>query len=508
MHKSPSVQLAAAQARLGASAFVSGRTIVVSPSTQVFDEAGEAARKRVVRLVLIMFWILVFEGSVRKWVAPQYSSYLYFLRDPFVLYVYFVSLRARLFGQPHPLLVAGLVIAALAVTLGFVHLGAGGGQYAPVLAIYGFRNYFLYLPLAFVIGRCFRYEDLCKVARSSTLAIMVAAPIAILQFQSSPESIINVGIGAAPELQFANLASGSGKVRPAGTFTSVMGMTQLTVSSIALLMWAWGTSRRPPPVNPWMVRLAFVATATAIAVSGSRTTFIHAGLVIAVGVAVAPFLAGMSTKMRAFLLPVMAVVAFVVLFPIVFPEAFHTFAERWTDAAATESQRFAYGWIGRAFYSFYDFGRLIGQIPILGYGIGTAGNGAVMMGVEFNGVSVLKLAEEDWSRHVIELGPVLALIFILYRSCFGIWLALEALRATFTSGDPLPVLLFAYVGVALVQGQLTGHGLVNGFGWIYIGLCMAACNVLGSRQFEPGGRAPESATSTEAIMIPYPNIMR
>jgi hypothetical protein len=40
----------------------------------------------------------------------------------------------------------------------------------------------------------------------------------------------------------------------------------------------------------------------------------------------------------------------------------------------------------------------------------------------------------------------------------------------------LPVLLFMYVAVALMEGQLTGHGLVNGFGWIYVGVCMAAAN--------------------------------
>jgi hypothetical protein len=32
------------------------------------------------------------------------------------------------------------------------------------------------------------------------------------------------------------------------------------------------------------------------------------------------------------------------------------------------------------------------------------------------------------------------------------------------------------VAVALTEGQLTGHGLVNGFGWIFVGVCMAASN--------------------------------
>lgn len=453
--------------------------------------AAERARRRVVSLVLVLFWMLVFEGSLRKWVAPQYSSYLYFVRDPVVVFVYLLALRAGLFRPAAPLLVLGGGFAALAAILSLINLGAGGDQYTPLLAGYGFRNYFLYLPLAFLIARCFRVEDLARLARASCLAMIIAAPIALLQFEASPTSVLNVGISDDVQFQFNNLASGEGRVRPAGTFTSVMGMTQLSVSTLAWLLWIFNAPRARRPVASWLAIGALLATTCAVAVSGSRTTIVHSGLVVAAAALAGPFLRGSRMQMRSVLLPVLAAAAFAVAFPLVFPAAFQTFMERWSDAQATEAERFALGWVGRALYGFYDFTRLLAEVPLIGYGVGMAGNGAVNLGVTINGVSVLKLGEEDWTRHVIELGPVVAVLFIAYRVGFAGWLGRHVLLAARRSGQLLPVTLFTYVAVALVQGQLTGHGLVNGFGWLYIGACMAACRVLGGRQAAvnpPAGR--------------------
>ena len=476
--------------------------------TPTAGNAREAARRRIVRLVFVMFWLLMFEGAVRKWVVPRFSAYLYFVRDPVVLYVYFIALRHGLFMRPRQVLWIGVAIATVATLLGIVHL-VGGGQYTFVLAAYGFRNYFLYLPLAFVIGECFDYNDLRRMTRHTLIAMIIAAPIAVIQFKSPAHSAINAGIATDREYQFENLAAGSGKIRPAGTFTSVMGMTQLTAACVAALMWSWAVPSSRRTGTSWLIRSAVLATATALAVSGSRTSFILSALVIITGMAITPFLSGATAKLRGFIIPMIVVLAFVFLFPIVYPEAFHTFANRWNDAQQTESQQFALGWVGRILFSFYDFARLLGQIPAFGYGIGTGGNGAAALGVSFHGVDVNKLAEEDWSRHVVELGPALAIVFIAYRIGFGIWLGTRSLRATLLSGDPLPVLLFAYCGVAIVEAQITGHGLVNGFGWLYTGFCLAAGNVmLGGRGLVPESSASFRVLEQTVSTGSFPNLMR
>ena len=450
-------------------------------SVEPIGESGSPSidprrRRQLVALIFLMFWMLVFEGAIRKWVAPHWSSYLYFIRDPIALLIYYLAARSRAFSPVHPLLAAGGALALLAMLASGVLLARGGSQYSPILALYGFRNYFFYLPMPFVIYRAFTYPDLCRFARHSIVALAIASPIAMMQFEAPPDSALNAGIASDVEFQFSNLASGDGRVRPAGTFTSVMGMTQLTVSTLALLLWCATTARRDKPSPRWLVVVGVVAVAVALAVGGSRTSFIQAALVVAAAVGIGLLRSAETGRVGVIAMPVLLVALFVAVFPAVFPEAYRTFSERWSDAAVTESELFHYGWIGRVLFSFYDFSRLMGQMPLFGYGVGMAGNGAVNMGVMINGQSVLRLAEEDWSRHVIELGPILALCFIAYRVSFAAWLGLHALKGTVQSGELLPVLLYAYVAVALTEGQLTGHGLVNGFGWIYVGVCMAAAN--------------------------------
>lgn len=466
----------------------------------------EKQRRAIVRLVLVGFWLLIFEGSLRKWVVPQYSQYIYFIRDPLALCVYFVALRAGVFRQQSALLHVGLVLGVIATLLAVAILFAGG-QYTPLLAIYGLRNYFLYIPMAFVIGRCFTAEDLRAMARHGLFAIMIAAPLCVLQFNAPAGHPLNVGIATDSGLQFDNLTSGGGKVRPAGTFTSAVGMSQLIPLCVVYLMWALTSSRKPKPIGLWLAVPGALATATALAMSGSRTSFVYAVLVMLAGLIVAPLSRGAGGKARSLITPIVLIVAFSALFPVVFPEAFDSFSSRWADAAANEGQASQLGWAMRTVHGFYDFFRLMGDMPIFGYGVGMAGNGAAMNGVTFNGVLVSKIAEEDWSRHVVELGPLLALAFIIYRVSFGVSLGLNAWRATRQSGESLPLMLFVYAAVPLVQGQITGHGLVNGFGWLFVGVCMAASRSLAVK--EPSlAEASEAGAQVVAPSLSFPNLMR
>ncbi len=160
----------------------------------------------------------------------------------------------------------------------------------------------------------------------------------------------------------------------------------------------------------------------------------------------------------------------------------------------------------RALHGLYDFLRVMGQMPVQGYGVGMAGNGASIAGVTLNGVNISRIAEEDWTRHVVELGPALAVVFIAYRVTFAGWLASRAWRAMLASGDSLPLILFVCAAVPLVHGQITGHGLVNGFGWLFVGMCMAATRVMGlARADSP---APISTPASLAPDLPFPNLMR
>ncbi len=50
-------------------------------------------------LVWLYFWLLIFEGALRKWIVPQLSTPLLIIRDPVLIGVYFLALRQGLFNK-------------------------------------------------------------------------------------------------------------------------------------------------------------------------------------------------------------------------------------------------------------------------------------------------------------------------------------------------------------------------------------------------------------------------
>ena len=96
------------------------------------------------RLIWLYLWLLVFEGVLRKWFLPQFSAPLLLVRDPVVLLIYLLALRARIFP-------CNIYILSLASSRSFL-----GNRYScsadfPLHAIilvtgYGVRSNFLHLP--------------------------------------------------------------------------------------------------------------------------------------------------------------------------------------------------------------------------------------------------------------------------------------------------------------------------------------------------------------------------
>src|SRR5438067_11868110 len=51
------------------------------------------------RWIWVYFFFLIFEGTFRKWILPQFSDVLLVVRDPVVLVIYVLAIKARLFPR-------------------------------------------------------------------------------------------------------------------------------------------------------------------------------------------------------------------------------------------------------------------------------------------------------------------------------------------------------------------------------------------------------------------------
>ncbi len=464
--------------------------------------ARERGRRKLVAIVTLIYLLLIFEGVLRKWLFPSVSQALFFVRDPFVLMAFWLAFRHGFIPQNNPFLMAGAGIAFAAFLLVAVQVLSAGGsaEGTLLLAAYGWRNYFLYLPLGFVVGAAFQRPDLERIVK---LTMIVAVPMALLvflQFSSPLNSPINVGIADEAAAQFRGLAVDMDHTRPMGTFTSDVGQKQFVVSALAMALALWVMPAARRFVKLWQLLPVTAAILCCLAVSGSRGAMLHSGIVVAGALFCAGVIRRNGVGMRALLWPSLIAVAAVGLYPIVFPEGYSSFMGRWDAAALVESRSFRFGIFGRALYSFVDFFHLLADTPLAGYGLGLAGNARLILGIDIPGFT--GWAETDWARHIVDLGPVIGIVFIVYRIALVSWLAMRCLNGGRRNGDPLPVLLLAFVSVELLYGQISGHGTINGYAWLFMGFCLAAA----------APPQPETASEASASKVPVPprfaNLMR
>jgi hypothetical protein len=439
------------------------------------SDGREAARRRIVRLILVVYWLLLFEGVLRKWILPQAWQYLFFIRDPFVLLVYFYATKDRIW--PRSTLVFAWGVALSAIGLGLVAVELVSGTASPIALLYGWRNYFLYFPLVFIIGMCLTVDDLNRLVRQTLLVAIPISVVVVLQFSAPANAPINAGVIEGGLYQ---PGVAGGLVRTYGTFTSSAGESPFVASLVAMLLSVWIMPKSRRSLGYVALGLASAAVVTCLALSGSRGAFIESGVILASAWVCALLMKESALRSRALFLPVIILSAFAVLVGTVFAEAWQALVMRSLGAYEAESTSYTFGTVGRAFAGFIDFIPVLSTTPFLGYGLGTFGNAYGTLSSALLPWSVQ--GESDLARNVLELGPVVGLLYIGLRIALFISLARAAIRATSLSSNPLPLLLVAFCGVLLLQGEITGNGSVHGFGWLFAGFCMAANRLYASVQ--------------------------
>src|SRR3989440_10655102 len=115
--------------------------------------------------IWLYFVLLIFEGTLRKWLLPQFSDVLLVVRDPVVLIIYMLAIKARLFPR-NGYMLSLAIIAFLSWLVSLVVLEPYLSLKPLILVTgFGFRSNFLHLPLIFVIGRALDADDVKNLGR-------------------------------------------------------------------------------------------------------------------------------------------------------------------------------------------------------------------------------------------------------------------------------------------------------------------------------------------------------
>jgi len=409
------------------------------------------------RGIWLYFFLLIFEGALRKWFLPGLSNVLLVVRDPIAVWLVYSAWKKNLF--PSTIYLSGMVIVGM-VSI-YLALFVGHGNL--IVAIYGARILILHFPLIFVIGRVFSHEDVLKVGK---MMLWMSIPMVILiglQFHSPQSAWVNRGIGG--DVNGAGFSGTKDYFRPPGTFAFTVGTSLFFGFLAPFIFYFWVSTYK---INRWLLLAASVALIAAIPFSISRTLLFEVVITFVftiIGLLRRPEYIG---KILISIFLGLIVLAFFSQAKF-FKAATGAFAERFTSANADEGG-LVKGVLGDRF-----FGGLLGALeksskqPFFGKGIGMGTNVGSQL---LTGKRLFLIDELEWGRLIGELGPLFGIIVIILRVGLALKLTADCYR-NMIKDDILPLLLLSFGFVPLIQGQWASP-TVLGFSIMIGGLIVAS----------------------------------
>jgi hypothetical protein len=198
--------------------------------------------RQAIRFALIL---LIAEGALRKWVFPGAQDLIYFAKDVFFLGAYAGFLRERAAGKVHyhppamPVLYFTLGMSAVLGVLDIFNPNLPN----LLVGILGFKAYFLYVPLLFVVPAAF--ESDAELYRFLRLYVLIAIPVGVLavtQFFSPTTSVINAYAWSNSEYAYVATFGSSAYVRVTGTFSFISGYASYLLATAILILTVLGAS--------------------------------------------------------------------------------------------------------------------------------------------------------------------------------------------------------------------------------------------------------------------------
>ena len=188
------------------------------------------------RSIKAVLFILVIEGALRKWVLPQASDMIYFLKDFVLLGAY---LKYYIFSNERKFSIKNNMLTILIFLItGWCLLQAFNPSLgSPIIGIFGLKSYLWYIPLIWMVPNLFQSED--DLYRFLRLYLLLAIPVGVLgivQFFSPPLSPINLYAPGEVTDVATLLVGGVAFARITGTFSYLDGYAVYLIVCFGLLL--------------------------------------------------------------------------------------------------------------------------------------------------------------------------------------------------------------------------------------------------------------------------------
>lgn len=419
-------------------------------------EEFENSKRLVKQLIWTYFWLLIFEGALRKWVLPGLSAPLLIIRDPIAILIFFTA-RNRGFMPSNSHLLGMSIVGILAI---FTSLVSGHGNI--FVSLYGARPYLIHFPMIFIMGKVFDRKDVIQMGK---MILWISIPMAILiglQFYSPQSAWVNRGVGG--DEAGGGFAGALGYYRPPGTFSFTTGNVQFFSLVGVFVCYFWLSQSG---INIVLLFASTAALLASIPFSISRSLFFQILLTFLF------VIMGGVRKPKHILRIAIAMVGVIGIFLLVsnsnvYQTATEVLFARFDNASASEG-----GIEGTLLDRF--FGGIFGVLtnlqdwPLFGYGLGVGTNVASML---LRGYVDFTVGEDEWSRIIGELGPPLGLAIVFFRIRFTVVLILNGFKELLKN-DFLPWTLMSFGILTIAYGNWAQPTSL-GFSTIIAGLTLAS----------------------------------
>lgn len=386
--------------------------------------------------IWVYFFLLIFEGALRKWFLPGLSTPLMLIRDPLALWLLLSSLHRNIIKlniYMFSMVVIGLVGVFTAAFFGHGNM---------LVALYGTRPLLLHFPLIFVIGRIFDREDVIEMGKALLLISIPMTVLIAFQFYSPQSAWINRGIGG--DMAGAGFSGALGYFRPPGTFSFTNGNTLFYGLLAPFILYFWLDVKK---INRLIHICATAGLLIAIPLSISRGLFFQVGIAFIFAVIAALRMPKYLGKMILFIIA--GVIALLILSNASFFQiGTQAFTSRFESAGEVEGG--LKGTLGdRYLGELTNVFEAASQQPFFGYGLGIGTNAGSWL---LTGTQTFLISEGEWGRLLGELGPLMGLFVIFIRLGLSFKIALASYRSLIM-GNILPWILLSFGLTTLPQAQ-------------------------------------------------------
>lgn len=417
----------------------------------------EAILKILKKGIWLYFFLLIFEGALRKWFLPFLAAPLLVVRDPVAIWLIYMAWKHNVVkANMYVLLMTFFTIIAICTALIF-------GHGSMIVALYGARITLIHFPVIFIIGKVFNQEDVIKMGR---VLLLIAIPMTVLialQFYSPQSAWVNRGIGG--DIEGGGFSGAMGYFRPPATFSFISG-TVMFYSLVACFVFYFWLSK--VEINRLILIGATVGLIASIPLSISRTLAYTLGLTFVftlISVANKP---KFFVRMLGFIILGLLVLAVLSQTPL-FKTGTEVLATRF-DIANDSEGGMTNSIMDRVFGGMLSAVENSNNLPFFGQGLGMGTNaGAAML---TGGRSTFLIAEDEWPRLVGEMGFVLGVFILLIRVIFSAEILIRS-YSRIKMGNILPWLLLSMGFLIILRGQWA-QPTVLGFSTLVGGLILAA----------------------------------